>query len=117
MSNQSLRTVPGEPAPASLFNQRPVTEYLGSYEELIKPVGGVTIFRQRLKTNLAIFKFLNHLNEMVQAAAQAIQFPYSGRALTLMRLWPNWSWNNGTVTFAKDSPEFSAVWAYTPELE
>jgi hypothetical protein len=32
----------------------------------------------------------------------------------LMQLWPNWSWNNGAVTPAKDSPEFSAVWAYTP---
>ena len=34
-----------------------------------------------------------------------------------MRLWLNWSWNNGAVTPAKDSPEFSAVWAYTPVLE
>ncbi|MFI3218430.1 MAG: hypothetical protein QX189_04850 [Methylococcales bacterium] len=31
-----------------------------------------------------------------------------------MRLSQNWSWNNGAVSFAKDSPEFSAVWAYTP---
>jgi hypothetical protein len=31
-----------------------------------------------------------------------------------MRLCPNWSWNNGATTLAKDSPEFSAVWAYTP---
>ena len=34
-----------------------------------------------------------------------------------MQLWPNWSWNNGAITPAKDSPEFSAVWAYTPDLE
>ncbi|MEQ1638480.1 MAG: hypothetical protein ABL903_17550, partial [Methylococcales bacterium] len=32
----------------------------------------------------------------------------------LMRLSQNWSWNNGAVSFAKDSSEFSAVWAYTP---
>jgi len=34
-----------------------------------------------------------------------------------MRLWLNWSWNNGAVTPENDSPEFSAVWAYTPYIE
>jgi hypothetical protein len=41
-------------------------------------------------------------------------FRDSGQNIDLDTIVPIWSWNNGVVTPAKDSPEFSAVWAYTP---